>query len=109
MHGQLLPSLSVDLAPVLFIGAVQGLVIQSALEGDGRASTRRARRALGLRSTATEGWPPNVNKRVDEAREDGCLASPASFVSARFARESLNRVKHREVRPSRQLARARDP
>jgi AcrR family transcriptional regulator len=41
-------SLDLDLAPVLFIGAVQGLVIQAALNGNDRAAARRARAAFAL-------------------------------------------------------------
>jgi TetR/AcrR family transcriptional regulator len=40
--------LDAALAPVLFIGAVQGLVIQSALAGDEAAMTKRARQLVPL-------------------------------------------------------------
>lgn len=41
--GELPAALDTALAPVLFIGAVQGLVVQSALSGDAKGMTRRAR------------------------------------------------------------------
>lgn len=41
--GELPAALSTSLAPLLFIGAVQGLVVQSALTGDTKGMTRRAR------------------------------------------------------------------
>lgn len=41
-------SLDVDLAPVLFIGAVQGLVVLSALDDDERAMKRRARAVFAV-------------------------------------------------------------
>jgi TetR/AcrR family transcriptional regulator len=46
--GELPADLDAALAPVLFIGAVQGLVIQSALAGDEAAMTRRARQLVPL-------------------------------------------------------------
>ena len=46
--GELPADLDATLAPVLFIGAVQGLVIQSALAGDESGMTRRARRLFPL-------------------------------------------------------------
>ena len=46
--GELPADLDVTLAPVLFIGAVQGLVIQSALVGDEVAMTKRARQLFPL-------------------------------------------------------------
>lgn len=46
--GELPADLDVALAPVLFIGAVQGLVIQAALVGDETAMLKRARRLLPL-------------------------------------------------------------
>lgn len=41
-------SLDVDVAPVLFIGAVQGLVVLSALDDDARAMKRRARSVFAV-------------------------------------------------------------
>jgi TetR/AcrR family transcriptional regulator len=46
--GELPADLDAALAPILFIGAVQGLVIQSALAGDEAGMTRRARRVVPL-------------------------------------------------------------
>jgi len=46
--GELPANLDVALAPMLFIGAVQGLVIQSALVGDEAAMTKRARQLFPL-------------------------------------------------------------
>ncbi len=46
--GELPADLDATLAPVLFIGAVQGLVIQSALAGDEAAMTKRARQLFPL-------------------------------------------------------------
>lgn len=46
--GELPAGLDVTLAPVLFIGAVQGLVIQSALAGDEAAMVRRARQLFPM-------------------------------------------------------------
>jgi len=46
--GELPASLDVALAPVLFIGAVQGLVIESALAGDDAAMVKRARQLFPL-------------------------------------------------------------
>jgi TetR/AcrR family transcriptional regulator len=46
--GELPADLDANLAPVLFIGAVQGLVIQSALAGDEAGMTRRARHLVPL-------------------------------------------------------------
>jgi TetR/AcrR family transcriptional regulator len=46
--GELPADLDANLAPVLFIGAVQGLVIQSALAGDEAGMTRRARQLVPL-------------------------------------------------------------
>ena len=46
--GELPADLDVTLAPVLFIGAVQGLVIQSALAGDEAAMMKRARQLFPL-------------------------------------------------------------
>ncbi len=46
--GELPANLDAALAPVLFIGAVQGLVIQSALIGDEAAMTKRARQMFPL-------------------------------------------------------------
>ncbi len=46
--GELPADLDVTLAPVLFIGAVQGLVIQSALAGDEAAMIRRARQLFPM-------------------------------------------------------------
>ena len=46
--GALPADLDVTLAPVLFIGAVQGLVIQSALAGDEAAMVKRARRLFPM-------------------------------------------------------------
>jgi AcrR family transcriptional regulator len=40
--GELAPDLDVALAPVMFIGAMQGLVIQASLAGDAGAVSRRA-------------------------------------------------------------------
>ena len=46
--GELPADLDAALAPVLFLGAVQGLVIQSALVGDEAGMTKRARRLFPL-------------------------------------------------------------
>ncbi len=46
--GELPADLDAALAPVLFIGAVQGLVIQSALAGDESAMVKRARQLFPL-------------------------------------------------------------
>ncbi len=46
--GQLPADLDVALAPTLFIGAMQGLVMQSALAGDEAGTPKRARRLLPL-------------------------------------------------------------
>jgi TetR/AcrR family transcriptional regulator len=46
--GELPANLDAALAPVLFLGAVQGLVIQSALAGDEAAMMRRARQLFPL-------------------------------------------------------------
>ena len=46
--GELPADLDATLAPVLFIGAVQGLVIQSALAGDEAAMIKRARQLFPL-------------------------------------------------------------
>ena len=46
--GELPAELDTMLAPVLFIGAVQGLVIQSSLAGDEAGMVKRARRLLPL-------------------------------------------------------------
>lgn len=46
--GEVPASLDDDVAAVLFIGAVQGLVIDSALAGDDRVMLRRARTAFAL-------------------------------------------------------------
>jgi TetR/AcrR family transcriptional regulator len=46
--GELPAGLDASLAPVLFIGAVQGLVIQSALAGDEAAMIKRARQLFPL-------------------------------------------------------------
>ena len=46
--GELPAGLDATLAPVLFIGAVQGLVIQSALAGDEAAMMKRARQLFPL-------------------------------------------------------------
>lgn len=46
--GQLSPDLDAALAAVLFIGAVQGLVIDASLAGDAKLMNRRARRVFGL-------------------------------------------------------------
>lgn len=46
--GELPAGLDANLAPVLFIGAVQGLVIQSALAGDDAGMARRARQVFPL-------------------------------------------------------------
>ncbi len=46
--GELPADLDAALAPVLFIGAVQGLVIQSALAGDETAMMKRARKLFPL-------------------------------------------------------------
>jgi len=46
--GELPVDLDTSLAPVLFIGAVQGLVIQSALAGDEAGMSKRARRLFPL-------------------------------------------------------------
>lgn len=46
--GELPADLDATLAPVLFIGAVQGLVIQSALAGDEGAMAKRARQLFPL-------------------------------------------------------------
>lgn len=43
-HGELAGGLDTGLAAVLFIGAVQGLVVQASLAGDESAMVRRARR-----------------------------------------------------------------
>jgi TetR/AcrR family transcriptional regulator len=69
MRGELPASLNVDLAPVLFIGAVQGLVIQSALEGEDRASTRRARSAFGLLLDGYRGMPSKRERARQSGRE----------------------------------------
>ena len=47
-QGELSKSLDVALAPLLFIGAVQGLVIQAALDGDDRAVARRSSATFAL-------------------------------------------------------------
>jgi AcrR family transcriptional regulator len=47
-RGELPASLDSDVAAVLFIGAVQGLVIESALDGDDRVPLSRARSAFAL-------------------------------------------------------------
>lgn len=46
--GELPQSLDVSVAPVLFIGAVQGLVVLSALDGDDEAIRRRAAAVFAL-------------------------------------------------------------
>jgi AcrR family transcriptional regulator len=46
--GELAADLDTSLAPLLFIGAVQGLVIHSALGGDEAGMSRRARRLFSL-------------------------------------------------------------
>ena len=46
--GELPPDLDAALAPVLFLGAIQGLVMQSALVGDEAGMSRRARELLPL-------------------------------------------------------------
>lgn len=46
--GELPPDLDARLAPVLFIGAVQGLVIEASLAGDHSAMVKRARKLFGL-------------------------------------------------------------
>jgi hypothetical protein len=46
--GELPADLDATLAPVLFIGAIQGLVIQSALAGDEAAMLKRARQLFPL-------------------------------------------------------------
>jgi TetR/AcrR family transcriptional regulator len=46
--GHLTPDLDATLAPVLFIGAVQGLVIHASLAGDETLMNRRARRVFRL-------------------------------------------------------------
>lgn len=46
--GELSADLNIALAPVLFIGAVQGLVIQSALAGDEAGMIKRARQLFPL-------------------------------------------------------------
>ena len=46
--GELPPELDAALAPVLFLGAIQGLVMQSALVGDEAGMGRRARELLPL-------------------------------------------------------------
>ena len=46
--GELSPDLDTALASMLFIGAVQGLVIQASLAGDEAAMVRRARKLLPL-------------------------------------------------------------
>ena len=60
-RGELPASLDVNLAPVLFIGAIQGLVIQAALEDDDRAITRRARSVWAL---LLEGYRGRARVRV---------------------------------------------
>ena len=47
-RGELPAALDVNVAPVLFIGAVQGLIVQSALDEDDRTITRRARSVWAL-------------------------------------------------------------
>ena len=47
-RGELPASLDSDVAAVLFIGAVQGLVIESSLDGGDRAMLRRARSTFAL-------------------------------------------------------------
>jgi AcrR family transcriptional regulator len=47
-EGELPANLDVTLAPMLFIGALQGLVIQSALAGDEAAMMKRARQLFPL-------------------------------------------------------------
>ncbi len=51
--GELPPSLDAALAAVLFIGAVQGLVIDATLRGDGARVTPEARRLFAL---LLDGW-----------------------------------------------------
>ena len=64
-RGELAPSLDTDVAAVLFIGAVQGLVIRSALEGDDRAMLRRARGAFALLLDGYRGGaPPRVQPKA---------------------------------------------
>jgi AcrR family transcriptional regulator len=46
--GELPAELDTTLAPVLFIGAIQGLVMQSALAGDEKGMVRRARQLFAL-------------------------------------------------------------
>ena len=76
--GELPPDLDASLATVLFIGAVQGLVIQSALAG-GEASLRRNARPMfalllgGYRGTGAHGAPRHAaraHRRCGRRRVD---------------------------------------
>jgi hypothetical protein len=51
--GELAPDVDVALAPVLFIGAVQGLVIHASLAGEPALMNRRARPAFRV---LLDGW-----------------------------------------------------
>ena len=55
--GELPPTLDVDAAPVLFIGAVQGLVVLSALDGNPAAIRRVARAVFALLLDGFRGEP----------------------------------------------------
>ena len=55
--GELPPTLDVDAAPVLFIGAVQGLVVLSALDGNPAAIRRVARAVFALLLDGFRGVP----------------------------------------------------
>ena len=46
--GELAPDCDAALTPILFIGAIQGLVIDASLMGDDARMNRRARRALRM-------------------------------------------------------------
>ena len=67
--GELPPTLDVDAAPVLFIGAVQGLVVLSALDGN-RAAIRRVARAVfallldGFRGVPAAPAPGRARNRI---------------------------------------------
>ena len=56
-RGELSRSLDADVAALLFIGAVQGLVVHAALEGNDRAMLRRARGAFALLLEGYRGSP----------------------------------------------------
>lgn len=56
--GELPASLNTSLAPLLFIGAVQGLVVQSALAGDEKGMARRARPLFAMLLDGCRGRAP---------------------------------------------------